>query len=156
MRTKMMCLALLLMALCGQITPSAAAYSEGDWTPTTKAEWWWKYVYPGEPHPHWLKDITVADVIVGADTINTATGDLTTGVVITFKNRSASYVKCGGSVAIVHKIVASNGSVLHSQAMTKALLPAQFGPGQAYQIRGTAFTPARLRGGTHLLEVQVR
>jgi len=100
--------------------------------------------------------VNIADVLVGADTISAATGDMTPPAVFTFKNATSSYVKCGGSVVIVHTIRAANGSVLYSQAMARALLPAQFAPGQAYQIRGTAYTPARLRGLQHAFEVQIR
>ena len=48
MRTKMITMTLLLMlATLGAFTPRAFAdTADGDWTPTLKAQWWWKYVRP--------------------------------------------------------------------------------------------------------------
>src|SRR5689334_7348477 len=120
MRAKMICLSLLLLTLFCQFAIRATADNEGDWVPTNNAKWWWKYVYPGgDPHPNWLKDVSIVQVVVGSDAINPTTGDMTTGVVCTFKNTTSSYVKCDGSVTILHTLRAADGSVKYSQVMAR-------------------------------------
>jgi hypothetical protein len=144
----------MLATLSAFTVQARAQVNEGDWNYTNHAQWWWKYVYPGGIHPNWTL-ATVAQVQVGQDIIDAKTGDAMNAVLFTAMNSTKSYVKCDGSVTLLHTIRAADGSVLYSQAIGKGAI-GTLAPGQSFQVRGTAFSSAKFRGFNHYIEVQVQ
>jgi len=91
MKTKHLCLTLLLMltALC-TLTPRVLA-NDGDWLETNYAIWWWKYVQPAT-----FSNVVVSQVYVGP-VRSTKPGYLASQVTVTFTNKSDQDYKGGDS-----------------------------------------------------------
>lgn len=141
---------------CALIPRSARAENEGDYTPTTDAQWWWKYIRGYDPHPNWTKLIQVSEVLVGKEIVDPKTQDITNTVVFTFTNRSAQTVECDGSVSMAHVVRNKNMEVLSSEALLPARLPKTFRPGESFQVSETTTTASKFRGALQTLEVLER
>src|SRR5690242_8054506 len=104
LRRKVICLTLMMLTVICQFAPFAHA-DDGDWTPTNIPQWWWIYVKIfKQPPPHWTDMVDLATVAVAKGRVDPATQDMTDTVVYSVKNSSKDYIKCDGSVTLLHTV----------------------------------------------------
>jgi hypothetical protein len=141
MRTKAICLTLLLtlMALSTFTPRVRAAVNEGDWTATSRAEWWWKYVRPAS-------DVFEVSAVVVVAVRSDQPGYLANRVTFTLTNMSRTNYKGGGAFLMQHGFCDpepapwKGPSVWRPSVVARGLLPA-VQAGRSIQINAIAYTP---------------
>jgi hypothetical protein len=130
-KTRILTLLLLLAAICA-FAPGAVA-NEGDWTPTTNAQWWWKYVRPASS----VLQVSVVDVVaIRSDRPGYAANRVT----FTLTNKSSDTVKGGASFVLEQAFAEPDPHPWRTVTLNRGVLPTLVS-GQAIQITGVAYTP---------------
>jgi len=128
-----------VLALCS-FAPQSRAANEGDWTPTYKAQWWWKYVRTATA----LQVVAVDVTQVRSD----RAGYVANKVVFVVVNNSRIDYKGGDLYTMGHMFAdgltnpTQGPAVFKPSDMTRGFLPA-VQAGQSITIGMIAYTPEK-------------